>query len=553
MISSLKRVVIYGAGMMGASLAHALRHHAQFSGEIIAVVRSDRSAAALREKGLADTILVDVDPTTLAQYNPDFVVLGTPVLSLVQMLPLLKLDCPVTDMGSTRLAIERAARGTSLRFAGSHPMCGSENSGPEALVPDLFVNRLCIIINGIEEAVVDRDADLLDSIETFWKELGMHTFRLDATTHDRIVAGLSHGPHFLSSALAMTYLSDPLLLAKNEESPCAITGGGLRDMLRIAGSNPVMWRDILATNQRPIVDFLKSFRNELDTLIQNAERSDTDWVLTYQDRAHEVRDRIYGNARMGNGSSANLIPATHEASSSLVVGSENAKPRILSLDGPAGSGKSTVAGIIARRLGCLHADSGAIYRSLTYACMQLLGEQASPEEFGRVFLEQTPDPHGFALRVDYDNGKQLHYLNEEELGLKIRTPSVTARIRYIADHAQYRNRVNELLRELGAKTALIVDGRDIGTVVFPDTPFKFYLDAAVRTRAERRRKELIESGMEAPSLEELEKQIADRDEQDRNRKIGALQIPPGAILIDTSNIDRDMVVSGILAHLQEQF
>lgn len=547
MISSLKRVVIYGAGMMGASLAHALRHHARFSGEIIAVVRSEKSAAVLRKKGLADRIPVNIEPTMLAQYEPDFVVLGTPVLSLVEMLPLLKLDCLVTDMGSTRLAIERAVRRTSLRFVGSHPMCGSENSGPEALVPDLFVDRLCIIINGIEEGVVDRDADLLDSIETFWKELGMHTFQLDATTHDRIVAGLSHGPHFISSALAMTYLSDPLLLAKNEESPCAITGGGLRDMLRIAGSNPVMWRDILATNQLPIVEFLKSFRNELDTLIQNAERSDTDWVLTYQERAHEARDRIYGNARMENVSSA-----THKASSSL-VGFGNAKPRILSLDGPAGSGKSTVAGILARRLGWLHVDSGAIYRSLTYACMQLLGEQASPGEFGRVFLEQTPDPHGFALRVDYEDGKQLHYLNEIELGSKIRTPSVTARIRYIADHAEYRNRVNKLLCELATKTDLIVDGRDIGTVVFPDTPFKFYLDAAVRTRAERRRKELIESGMEAPSLEELEKQIADRDEQDRNRKIGALQIPPGAILIDTSNMDRDMVVSAILAHLQEQF
>lgn len=546
MISSLKRVAIYGAGMMGASLAHALRHHAQFSGEIIAVVRSEKSAAALREKGLADTILVDVDAAALAQYDPDFVVLGTPVLSLVEMLSQLKLDCPVTDMGSTRLTIERAARTTSLKFVGSHPMCGSENSGPEALVPDLFVNRLCIIVNGIEEAIVDRDPDLLDSVETFWKELGMHTFRLDATTHDRIVAGLSHGPHFLSSALAMTYLSDPVLLAKNEESPCAITGGGLRDMLRIAGSNPVMWRDILATNQRPIVEFLKSFRSELDTLIQNAERSDTDWVLTYQERAHEVRDRIYGNGRAADATVVTPGPDIREKN-------VNQKPRILSLDGPAGSGKSTVAGIIAQKLGCLHADSGAIYRSLTYACIQLLGEQTSPEEFGRVFLEQTPDPHGFALRVDYDNGKQLHYLNEEELGLKIRTPVVTARIRYIADHAQYRNRVNELLRELGAKTALIVDGRDIGTVVFPDTPFKFYLDAAVRTRAERRRKELIESGMEAPSLEELEKQIADRDEQDRNRKIGALQIPAGAILIDTSNIDRDMVVSGILAHLQEQF
>lgn len=540
MIASLNRIMIYGAGMMGASLAHALRYHEAFSGEIICVVRSERSAAALRKKNVADSILVDVNPAELASYDPDFVVFGTPVLSLVEMLPQLRLNCPVTDMGSTRMAIELAARQTPLRFIGSHPMCGSENSGPEALVPDLFNNRLCIIIHGVEG--VDRDEALLNCIEAFWKDLGMYTYRLDAKTHDRIVAGLSHAPHFISSALAMTYLSDPLILSRNEESPVAITGGGLRDMLRIAGSNPVMWRDILATNQRPILDFLRSFRAELDRLIENAGRSDMDWVLTYQAKAHEIRDRIYGNGKTATTEEVEQKP--HHTTR---------RHRILTLDGPAGSGKSTVARILAQKLGCLHADSGAIYRALTCACMELLGEQASPEEFGRVFLEHTPDPYGFPLRVEYHDGKQLHFLRDEELGLKIRKPAVTARIRYIADHQQYRNRVNDLLRELGSKTCLVVDGRDIGSVVFPDTPFKFYLDAAVRTRAERRRKELLESGMEAPSLEELERQISDRDEQDRNRKIGALQVPSGAILIDTSTMNQDMVVSRILAHLQEEF
>ncbi|MBW7858543.1 MAG: (d)CMP kinase, partial [Leptonema sp. (in: Bacteria)] len=101
--------------------------------------------------------------------------------------------------------------------------------------------------------------------------------------------------------------------------------------------------------------------------------------------------------------------------------------------------------------------------------------------------------------------------------------------------------------------SIIVDGRDIGTVVFPETEYKFYLDADVHTRAVRRFKELQESGVETPTLESIENQIALRDEQDRNRKIGALRIPEKAILIDTSNIGRDMVVSGILAHLQQQF
>lgn len=227
--------------------------------------------------------------------------------------------------------------------------------------------------------------------------------------------------------------------------------------------------------------------------------------------------------------------------------------RIITLDGPAGSGKSTVAAILAKRLGYLHADSGALYRSLTVACIDEIGAGQSVEDFGNRFSQIKVDPESFQFRVDYENGQQLHFLNEIELGQRIRSLEVTERIRFIADDLAFRNRVNQLLRDLSKKTSIIVDGRDIGTVVFPETEYKFYLDADVHTRALRRFSELQESGISNTTLESIEKQISLRDEQDRNRKIGALRIPEKAILIDTSNIDRDMVVSGILAHLQQQF
>lgn len=230
-----------------------------------------------------------------------------------------------------------------------------------------------------------------------------------------------------------------------------------------------------------------------------------------------------------------------------------AQHRIITLDGPAGSGKSTVASQIALRLGYLHADSGALYRSLTLACIRRLGARESADAFGDAFARGAPTPASIDLRVEVRSGQQFHLLDGMDVGQEIRSPEVTGRIRYIADDPGYRDRVNALLRELAAQSPLICDGRDIGTVVFPGTPYKFYLDADVHTRAVRRQAEFVQRGMDASDLSEIERQIAMRDEEDRNRKIGALQIPPGAILIDTSRLDRDMVVSSILAHLQELF
>lgn len=305
MIAELNRVLIHGMGMMGASLARSLLDHPEFRGEIFAGVRTESSARLIRERRLATQVLVQPSPEELQSLRPDFVVLAMPVLAIERILPDLAFDCPVTDMGSTRTSIEVVARGTNLQWIGSHPMCGSEKTGPESLVPGLYRGRLCLVIDGLEEGQRDRQAELLERVRSFWADLGMHTLILDATTHDRLLAGLSHAPHFVSSALARTFLKDEDLLRRNEGSPVSIMGSGLRDMLRIAGSNPEMWRDIMATNRHAILSFLESFRSEIDDLVNLVKAEDPGWVIPYQKEAKGVRDRIYGKGDNGGTSNHN--------------------------------------------------------------------------------------------------------------------------------------------------------------------------------------------------------------------------------------------------------
>ena len=226
---------------------------------------------------------------------------------------------------------------------------------------------------------------------------------------------------------------------------------------------------------------------------------------------------------------------------------------VIALDGPAGSGKSTVAGMLAERIGFLHADSGAIYRTITLASIRRLGAGQSPDEFGNLFQKSNLYPDSLGIQVVVSDGKQSNCIENQDVGLDIRTPEVTGRIRYIADSIPCRNTVNRLLREFAQQTGLVADGRDMGTVVFPDTPSKFFLEASVQVRAKRRFEEMLGQGNSSQTLAEIEQDIARRDEEDRNRAVGALRKADDAILIDTSELSREDVLSRILAHIQFRF
>jgi len=308
MIENLKHVCIYGMGLMGTSLAYSLKNHAKFKGKISGIVRSEKSQKWIKDYHLADEVYLSTD--SLAKsivLDSDLLIIGLPVLDTIDLIHQLvdwKYDGLVTDMCSTRYVLEEQIRSLEkiypLRFIGAHPMCGSEVSGPEGFVKDLYVNKLCIIIDRLkEEDLQDRNKNDLEKVIAFWKEIGMHIFLLDAQMHDYIVSYLSHAPHILSSILATIIGRKDVIIKKNLESTVPILGGGLKDMIRIAGSNPKMWYDIIETNKKNILSALKDYQEELNHIIDvlsNNNDIKAFW-FDWQNQSKKYRDSIYGNPK----------------------------------------------------------------------------------------------------------------------------------------------------------------------------------------------------------------------------------------------------------------
>jgi cytidylate kinase len=213
---------------------------------------------------------------------------------------------------------------------------------------------------------------------------------------------------------------------------------------------------------------------------------------------------------------------------------------IVTLDGPAGSGKSTTAREVARRLGLRHLDSGALYRALTFALLEKGVPESrwaslGVEELRELGVGLVPTEEGFEVR-----------LGGRVLTRELRTSEVTDRVSYLARLPAVRACLLELQRAAGARGRLVADGRDMGTVVFPDADVKVYLVADLEERARRR---LRERGGEGPTAEHLAEQaraLASRDEVDAGRDISPLRVPAGAVRIDTTHLAFEEQVEAVV-------
>ncbi len=218
---------------------------------------------------------------------------------------------------------------------------------------------------------------------------------------------------------------------------------------------------------------------------------------------------------------------------------------VITIDGPAASGKSTVARRLAKKLGISFLDTGAMYRAVTVAAMRA-GINVR-DEHGLLELLGKSD---FRFWVSGD--KMRACVDELDVTEQIRQPEVTAQARYIASAPKLRERLVQMQRDFAASQKRIVtEGRDQGTVAFPDADMKFYLTADLSERAKRRQGELRAKGC-TPTLEQIKQAIEERDKSDQNRAVGPLKPASDAMVIDTTDLSIEEVVEQALRCVEEK-
>lgn len=210
---------------------------------------------------------------------------------------------------------------------------------------------------------------------------------------------------------------------------------------------------------------------------------------------------------------------------------------IISIDGPAGSGKSTVADILSEKLGFVHFNSGALYRGIT---AYILDNNLEVDSI---------DLNNIKLETKFINNIQHVYVNGTDYTSKLRDNEISIATPKISSIKHIRQIVDNCQKSFASKNNVVIDGRDIGSFVFPNADIKFYLDCSITERAKRRFKEEIIKNPNI-TLQEIETQIAERDEFDKNKKIAPLVVPKNAIIIDSSHLTIDEVVDLLFKHVK---
>jgi len=216
----------------------------------------------------------------------------------------------------------------------------------------------------------------------------------------------------------------------------------------------------------------------------------------------------------------------------------------IAIDGPAGAGKSTIAKKVAAEKNYIYVDTGAMYRAMALYLFRL---GVDPDDAAAI----SKNCVGADITIEYRDGVQVVLLDGENVNSLLRTPEVSDMASRTSVNGDVRTKLMELQQELARRQNVVMDGRDIGTVVLPNAQVKIYLTASVAVRAKRRFLELMEK-IGTANLEEIEEQIRERDHRDMTRPIAPLKQADDAVLVDTSDMTIDEVVDKILSIIDEK-
>ena len=275
-----KRIAIVGVGLIGGSLAIQL-HEKKLSSRLIGVDANSEHANKALELELVDEVM-NLDDAIAAS---DVIILAIPVDKLVDLLPSLmdKIENQiVVDLGSTKNQSIEAIKNHPKRgrYVATHPMWGTEYSGPQAAVRDAFENKAVIICNA-----EDSDADALEWVKGMYKKIGMHLLEMEAKAHDLHAAYVSHISHITSFALANTVLEKE----KEENAIFELASAGFESTVRLAKSNPAMWVPIFMQNKENVLDVLKEHIAQLSRFKESIEKEDNEYLMRLIEDANKIR------------------------------------------------------------------------------------------------------------------------------------------------------------------------------------------------------------------------------------------------------------------------
>ncbi len=280
-----KKILIIGCGLIGSSILRGSitkkisKHYFVYEKSHKNIQKIKKISNKIRILKILDNKLSDVD----------LVVLSTPMSEYEKIIPnlnrYLNKNCLITDVGSTKeniLKLKNKRLSKSLDWITSHPISGSEVSGPEYGTKNLFVNKWCVVVN-------DKNKTKQNKLLKFWKKLGSKVIIMDAKTHDKIFSITSHLPHLIAYNLIKTAQD---FQKKQKKDVIKFSAGGLRDFSRIAASNEIMWRDIFFNNKKNIVSAINLFINNLNSFKKNIENLDDRTLRKKLTNSKKVRQHI---------------------------------------------------------------------------------------------------------------------------------------------------------------------------------------------------------------------------------------------------------------------